>query len=83
MNTLTGLSAGMLAGGVFIGYIAGSAMVDFGATQEINRLNAEVKKREETINLERQNVQNHKTFIRTKDTVARRFCSEYFKGDKK
>jgi outer membrane murein-binding lipoprotein Lpp len=76
MNPLAGLSAGMLAGGVLVGYMAGSATVDFGATQEINRLNSEVKKQSQDVN-------NHKTFIRTKDTAARRFCNEYFKGEKK
>jgi hypothetical protein len=83
VNPLTALSAGMLAGGVLIGYMAGSTMVDFQQTNEINRLNSEVKNREETIATERKNVANHKQFIRTKDTVARRFCSEYFKGEKK
>ena len=83
MNPLAGLSAGMLAGGVLIGYMAGSAMVNFQQANEINRLNSEVQKREETIASERKNVDNHKQFIRTKDTVARRFCNEYFKGEKK
>lgn len=83
MNPLTGLSAGMLAGGVIIGFFAGSSYVDFRNVQEVNRLNSEVREREETIATERQNVQNHKQFIRTKDTVARRFCDQYFKGEKK
>lgn len=83
MNPLTGLSAGMLAGGVIIGYMAGNLTVDFNANQEINRLKGEVTKRDETINIERQAVENHKQFIRTKDTLARRFCDQYFKGDKK
>lgn len=83
MNPLMGLSAGMLGSGVLLGYIIGSAAVNFQQVQEINRLNSEVKNREEIIDKERQSVQNHKTFIRTKDTVARRFCNDYFKGDKK
>lgn len=83
MNPLTALSAGMLGGGVLLGYMIGSAAVNFQQVQEIDRLNSEVKNREETISKERQTVQNHKQFIRTKDTVARRFCNEYFKGEKK
>lgn len=83
MNPLTALSAGMLGGGVLLGYMIGSAAVNFQQVQEINRLNSEVKNREETISKERQNVDNHKIFIRTKDTVARRFCNDYFKGEKK
>ena len=83
MNPLMGLSAGMLGGGVFLGYIIGSVAVNFQQVSEINRLNSEVKSREEIITKERQAVDNHKQFIRSKDTVARRFCSEYFKGEKK
>lgn len=82
MNALTGLSAGMLAGGVLIGYMAGSAMVDFGATQEINRLNSEVQNRNKTLETERKSVENHKQFIRKKDDVTRKFCDQYFGGNK-
>ncbi|MFB2838528.1 hypothetical protein [Floridanema evergladense] len=83
INPLTALSAGMLGGGVLLGYMIGSAAVNFQQVNEINRLNSEVKNREELIEQERSNVQNHKQFIRTKDTLARRFCDQYFKSEKK
>jgi len=77
-----GLSAGMLGGGVLIGYLMGSAAVNFQQVQEINRLNSEVKTREEIITNTQKTVEAHKQFIRKKDTIARRFCGEYFKGEK-
>ncbi|MFB2838597.1 hypothetical protein [Floridanema evergladense] len=83
MNPLMRLSAGMLGGNVLIGYMIGSAAVNFQQVQEIDRLNSEVKNREEVIANERKNVQNHKQFIRSKDTLTRRFCDQYFKGEKK
>ena len=83
MNPLAGLSAGLIFGGVLLGYMAGSLTVDFNSNQEINRLKNEVQKREELIKNRETDVQNHKNFIRTKDTVARRFCNEFFKGEKK
>ena len=82
MNPLMGLSAGMLGGGVFLGYLIGSAAVNFQQVQEINRLNSEVKNQQEEAQKFNQVIEQHKQFIRTKDTVARRFCSEYFKGEK-
>lgn len=83
MKELGVVSAGLLTVGVLGGYMAGSLQVDFNSNQEINRLKSEVEKREETIKNKEQDVQNHKNFIRTKDTVARRFCNEFFKGEKK
>lgn len=83
MNAVTGISAGLIFGGVILGYMAGSLQVDFNSNQEINRLKSEVEKRDKTIKNRETDVQNHKIFIRTKDTVARRFCNEFFKGDKK
>lgn len=83
MNSITGISAGLIIVGVFFGYMAGSLQVDFNSNQEISRLKSEVDKRDETIKNKEQDVQNHKNFIRTKDTVARRFCNEFFKDGKK
>lgn len=50
---------------------------------EISRLNSELQKRDEEIKNAAKNVEIHKNLIRKKDTVARRFCDEFFKGDKK
>jgi len=83
VNAITGISAGLVFVGVLLGYMAGSLTVDFNSNQEINRLKSEVQKRDETINNKDKDVETHKNFIRTKDTVARRFCNEFFKGEKK
>lgn len=83
MNLISGVSAGLLGGGVLLGYMIGSSAVNVQQINEINRLNSEIENREKAIEKERQDVQNHKQFIRTKDTLAKRFCDQYFKGEKK
>lgn len=68
---------------IIIAYNAGLATQNISHSQRINELNSEIKKRDELIQKKEQEVQNHKTFIRRKDTAARRFVDEYFKGEKK
>ncbi|OKH30034.1 hypothetical protein NIES2119_31660 [[Phormidium ambiguum] IAM M-71] len=77
------IGLGITACAVIIAYNAGLATQNISHSQRINELNSEIKKRDELISKKEQEVQNHKTFIRRKDTAARRFVDEYFKGEKK
>lgn len=74
---------GVTACAIIIAYNAGLATQNLSHAQRINELNSEIKKRDELITQKEHEVQNHKIFIRRKDTAARRFVDEYFKGEKK
>lgn len=77
------IGLGIAACACIIAYNAGLATQNISHAQRINELNSEIKKRDEIITQKEQDIQNHKTFIRRKDTAARRFVDEYFKGEKK
>lgn len=76
------IGLGISACALIIAYNAGLATQNLSHSQRINELNSEIKKRDELIKEKEQEVQNHKTFIRRKDTAARRFVNEYFRGKK-
>ncbi|HLO87792.1 MAG TPA: hypothetical protein VK203_22680 [Nostocaceae cyanobacterium] len=77
------IGLGISACALIIAYNAGLATQNISHSQRINELTSEIKKRDEVISKKEQEVQNHKTFIRRKDTAAKRFVDEYFKGEKK
>lgn len=77
------IGLGISACALIIAYNAGFATQNISHAQRINELNSEIKKRDELITQKEQDIQNHKSFIRRKDTAARRFVDEYFKGEKK
>lgn len=77
------IGLGISACAAIIAYNAGLATQNISHSQRISELNSEIKKRDEIITQKEQDIQNHKTFIRRKDTAARRFVDDYFKGDKK
>lgn len=77
------IGLGISACALIIAYNAGLATQNISHSQRINELNSEIKKRDKIIKQKEQEVQNHKTFIRRKDTAARRFLDEYFQGVKK
>lgn len=83
MQALNVQSIGIFATAV-IGFFAGCLWVNAQQNLEISRLNSELKSRDAEIEKEKKAVQNHKTFIRNKDTLASRFCDQYFQqGGKK
>lgn len=77
------IGLGISACALIIAYNAGLATQNISHSQRISELTSEIKKRDELIQKKEQELQNHKTFIRRKDTAARRFVDEYFKGEKK
>lgn len=77
------IGLGISACALIIAYNAGLATQNISHAQRINELNSEIKKRDKIIIQKEQDIQNHKSFIRRKDTAARRFVDEYFKGEKR
>jgi len=77
------IGLGISACALIIAYNAGLATQNISHSQRISELKSEIKKRDEIITQKEQDIQNHKSFIRRKDTAARRFVDEYFKGEKK
>lgn len=74
---------GVTACAIIIAYNAGLATQDISHSQRISELNSEIEKRDEIIKEKEKSIQNHKAFIRRKDTAAKRFVDEFFKGEKK
>lgn len=74
-------SIGIFATAV-IGFFTGCLWVNGQQNLEISRLNNELRTRQEEVEKEQKSIENHKQFIRRKDTVVRKFCEEYFPGDK-
>lgn len=82
MEVLSLQSIGIFATAI-IGFFAGCLWVNGQQNIEISRLNSELKAQQEEVAKVNQIVENHKQFIRRKDTLARRFCDQYFQKDGK
>lgn len=77
------IGLGIASCACIIAYNAGLATQNISHSQRISELNSEIKKRDELIKKKAQDIENHKVFIRRKDTAAKRFVDEFFKGEKK
>lgn len=82
MEVLSLQSIGIFATAI-IGFFAGCLWVNGQQNIEISRLNSELKAQQEEVAKANQVTENHKQFIRRKDTLARRFCDQYFQKDGK
>ena len=82
MEVLSLQSIGIFATAI-IGFFAGCLWVNGQQNIEISRLNSELKAEQEEVAKANQVTENHKQFIRRKDTLARRFCDQYFQKDGK
>lgn len=82
MEVLSLQSVGFFAASI-IGFFAGCLWVNGQQNLEISRLNSELKAQQSEVAKANQIIENHKQFIRRKDTLVRRFCDQYFQKDGK